>query len=148
MSYGADGKIETPRRYPSPPSGSVCKFHKKYHGLLYILYEHLDHGPLTVKEWWALIGGQLTEDTGIDKWINLRRNLYLISNGSQFVYVFETYPYGPKKYIISIRGIEKLRRLGLITNEDAASAKQRLLGVLDGCMDEGRLNRILKKTKF
>lgn len=143
------GELLTTGGYPPPPIVGSHHFRKKYHGLLYLLYQHLDYGPLTVKEWWDLIGADLTEMVGIDKWVNMRRVMSGMSTHQrQFVYSFDTYQYGPKKYIISTNGISKLRSLGLITNEDAASAKQRLLGVLDGCMDEGRLSRILKKTKF
>lgn len=74
-----------------------------------------------------MIGADLTDIVGIDKWVNMRRVISGMSTHQrQFVYSFDTYEYGPKKYIISVNGISKLQSLGLITNEDASSAKHHM----------------------
>jgi len=118
----------------------------KWLKVLKVMYDHYGWGALTVSEIW-----EINEIRNILPTIESLKSQIksLANNGShrRLVYPIETYPYGPKKYIISVSGIKLLYRKGIITSGQARYARRDILSTLKKEMknDPGRYSRIITK---
>ena len=118
----------------------------KWLRVLKAMYDHYGWGALTISEIW-----DIDEIRGILPTIeSLRMQMHTLANNGghrRFVYPIETYPYGPKKYIISVSGIRLLYRKGIITSGQARYARRDILSTLKKEMknDPGRYSRIITK---
>ena len=117
----------------------------KWLRVLKVMYDHYGWGALTISEIW-----DIDEIRNILPTIDsLKKQLHYISTNSRhrYVYPIETYPYGPKKYIISVSGIRLLYRKGIITSGQARYARRDILSTLKKEMknDPGRYSRIITK---
>ena len=118
----------------------------KWLRVLKVMYDHYGWGALTISEIW-----DIDEIRGILPTIeSLRMQMHTLANNGghrRFVYPIETYPYGPKKYIISVSGIKLLYNKGIITSGQARYARRDILSTLKKEMknDPGRYSRIITK---
>ena len=118
----------------------------KWLRVLKVMYDHYGWGALTISEIW-----DIDEIRGILPTIeSLRMQMHTLANNGghrRYVYPIETYPYGPKKYIISVSGIRLLYRKGIITSGQARYARRDILSTLKKEMknDPGRYSRIITK---
>ena len=117
----------------------------KWLRVLKVMYDHYGWGALTISEIW-----DIDEIRNILPTIDsLKGQLQYLANTNRcrYVYPIETYPYGPKKYIISVSGIKLLYRKGMITSGQARYARRDILSTLKKEMknDPGRYSRIITK---
>ena len=116
----------------------------KWLRVLKVMYDHYGWGALTISEIW-----DIDEIRGILPTIeSLRMQMHTLANNGghrRFVYPIETYPYGPKKYIISVSGIKLLYKKGIITRGQSQYARRDILDILEKEMknDPGRYSRII-----
>jgi len=104
----------------------------------------MDYYPLTTREIWDKFHGEIVNHVGIKTLEALKTRLHCMSDGNGGVYEIEAdIPYGPKKYIISIKGISVLKTKGLIDENHELAARRRLLGIIEEVMPPSRYNRIV-----